>query len=246
MRTKYLLGSLLAVSALTAPITAQAQQFLTIAQVLRSCPDLDQARDCPDAAAGFLGAGARSDVEISTLALNLAQSGRFPRVPLPVCLNTADGIRVLARGANSGATTRQLNNIADSLCLGGGTAAIPGATAPGPAASLVSETTGETTTSTNGGSTNGGDTNGGGSTNGGDTNGGDENGGDDNGGHGNGGDDNGGHGNGGHGNGGHGNGGHGNGGHGNGGHDNGGHGNGGDDNGGHGNGGHGKGKGGKD
>ena len=218
MKSKYLLGGLFALGALAAPIAVQAQQFTTISQVLGVCPDLDQARDCPPAASGFLGTGPRSDVEISTLALTLAQAGQFPRVPMPVCLNTADGIRVLARGANTAATARQLNDIADSLCLGGGTAAIPAATPPEPAVSLASEGSDEDTSPSNGGDTNGGDTNGG-DTNGGDTNGGDGNGGHGNGGHGNGGHGNGGHGNGGHGNGGHGNGGHGNGGHGNGGHD---------------------------
>jgi hypothetical protein len=246
MKSIHIVGGMLVLSAgLLTPVSSQAQQFTTISQVLSECPDLAGASACVEATVGFVGApNSPSDPEISTLALSLAQAAQFPRVPMRVCLNTADGIRILAQAADSDATAQQLLDIADSLCLGVGTAAI-GSTEP--PVSLVAvdpdDDDADTQGDTNGGSTNGGSTNGGG-TNGGGTNGG--NGGHGNGGHGNGGDDNGGHGNGGHGNGGHGNGGHGNGGHGNGGHGNGGHGNGGhgnggDDNGGHGNGGHGNG-----
>ncbi|PXA98123.1 hypothetical protein DMC47_10345, partial [Nostoc sp. 3335mG] len=98
----------------------------TVGDVMRECPDLTRAVACPPVAARFISAPNNpSDTELTSLVLSLAQAGQFPRVPMRVCMDTAEGIRVLATAANRSATRRQITDIADSLCLGTATATVP-------------------------------------------------------------------------------------------------------------------------
>jgi hypothetical protein len=214
MRIHFLVPSLVAAGLLSTCLSAQAQQFSTVAEVLRECPDLDRAIACPAVAQAFVSPpNFPNDTQIVTLVGALAAAGQLPRVPLPVCLNTADGLRVLATHVGGG-TGMQIRDIADSLCLGVRTAAIPAGDSAddddgdngGNGGAIVVNEDGNGGTNGGNGGANGGNsgTNGGnggnGGTNGGNggTNGGNggDNGGDDNGGNGgdNGGDDNGGNG----------------------------------------------------
>lgn len=100
---------------------------LSVAQVTTGCPDLDQARDCPALAEEFLSSrpvSPTSDVQIISLVVAIAELSQVPRVRLPVCLNAADGIRVLAGGVSTDDQQAQIEDIADALCIGTNTAAI--------------------------------------------------------------------------------------------------------------------------
>lgn len=126
MRIKLFAPSLIAASLICTSFPAQAQQFSTVAEVLRECPDLDRAIACPAVAGAFISPpNSPNDTQIVTLVGALAAAGQLPRVPLRVCLNTADGLRVLATGVVGAGTAVQIRDIADSLCLGVRTAAIP-------------------------------------------------------------------------------------------------------------------------
>ena len=100
---------------------------LSVAQVTNGCPDIDQARECPALAEQFLSdrpAGPVSDGQIVTLVVSIAELAQVPRVTLPVCLNAADGLRVLAGGVSTESQQTQIEDIADSLCDGSSTASI--------------------------------------------------------------------------------------------------------------------------
>lgn len=125
---------------------------MTVGQVTRDCPDIDRATACPALAERFLAdrpTGPTSDGQIITLVLTIADLAQQPRVTMPVCLNAAEGLLVLAGGVSDDGQASQVRDIADSLCDGARTAAIR----RGP---LFGDGTG--TGNGNGGSSNGGTT----------------------------------------------------------------------------------------
>lgn len=113
--------------ALALTVLPASAAVLSVAQVTNGCPDIDQARDCPGLAEEFLSTrpmSAVSDGQIVSLVLAIAELSQVPRVSMPVCLNAADGLRVLAGGVSSSDQQAQIEDIADSLCDGTNTAAI--------------------------------------------------------------------------------------------------------------------------
>jgi uncharacterized membrane protein YgcG len=113
--------------ALALTVLPASAAVLSVAQVTNGCPDIDQARDCPGLAEEFLSTrpmSAVSDGQIVSLVLAIAELSQVPRVSMPVCLNAADGLRVLAGGVSSPEQQTQIEDIADSLCDGTNTAAI--------------------------------------------------------------------------------------------------------------------------
>lgn len=162
---------------------AQAQ-VLTVRQVVSQCPDLRAASACPGVATAFLAgrsAGSQTDAQIVNLVLALADAVQNPAVTMPICLDTAEGMLVLAGGMSNPGQAQQIRDIADGLCENTQTAATGGAGGSNPPAGppqSISQTEGNgnpTVGSTTGGSTTGGSTGGsstGGSTTGGSTSGG--------------------------------------------------------------------------
>lgn len=128
MRTSTLLLTSVAFGALSAMTAFPASAaVLSVAQVTVGCPDIDQARECPALAEEFLTGrpfGPSSDGEIVSLVLAIAELSQVPRVSMPVCLNAADGLRVLALGVSNSDQQVQIEEIADSLCDDTSTAAI--------------------------------------------------------------------------------------------------------------------------
>lgn len=172
--------------ALALTVLPASAAVLSVAQVTNGCPDIDQARDCPGLAEEFLSTrpmSAVSDGQIVSLVLAIAELSQVPRVSMPVCLNAADGLRVLAGGVSSSDQQAQIEDIADSLCDGTNTAAIRrGLSDANSLSSAGGDGDGGGNTGGNGGSGGGGGNGGGG---GGGDPGGDDDGNDGNNGHGN-------------------------------------------------------------
>lgn len=173
--------------ALALTVLPASAAVLSVAQVTNGCPDIDQARDCPGLAEEFLSTrpmSAVSDGQIVSLVLAIAELSQVPRVSMPVCLNAADGLRVLAGGVSSSDQQAQIEDIADSLCDGTNTAAIRrGLSDANSLSSAGGDGDGGGNTGGNGGSGGGGGNGGGGG--GGDPGGDDDDGDDGNNGHGN-------------------------------------------------------------
>ena len=113
-----LTAALFAGSLMTTPTQAQT---LTVAQLTAQCPDIPQGEACPATAVRFL-AGlpvgqAKADRIIGGVWDTIAEASRTPKVPLKVCLNAADGLRVLA-GAVRDASLK--NTIIQTSCAHGG------------------------------------------------------------------------------------------------------------------------------
>jgi hypothetical protein len=122
----------LSLSALAGSTSLTQAQVLTVRQVLSDCPDTAQAQACTSLADRFVTArepGPQRDAQIVSLVLAIAEAAQQPGVPMPACLNAADGLRVLADGVQNVGQAQQIRDIADALCEGIQTAAIeaPGA-----------------------------------------------------------------------------------------------------------------------
>lgn len=122
---KHLVAAILYVLAITAGAlavglsTVTATHALTIKQALSQCPDVPAARACRAVAAAFLAeriAGPKTDAQIVNLVRALADAAERPNVSLRVCRNTADGMKVLARGMTNGKQARQVIGLANDLC----------------------------------------------------------------------------------------------------------------------------------
>ena len=143
---KYMAATALGAAVLLASILPASAAVLTVRQVLTQCPDIAAARACPAVATEFLASrapGPASDAQIVNLVVALAEAGQTPKVPMPVCLNVADGLRVLAGGVSNAGQAQQIRDIADALCQNVTTAAIGddapagGGGGPGPFGSLA-------------------------------------------------------------------------------------------------------------
>ena len=126
MRMAFALFASLAAAGLSTP---SAAQVISVSQVLVTCPDFAMAQACPPMATQFLegrNPGPRRNGQVVDLVLAIAQVAQHESVPRKVCLNAADGLRVLASGVTDVDQVNQILDIADALCLGNRTAAIHG------------------------------------------------------------------------------------------------------------------------
>jgi hypothetical protein len=108
--------------------TPSSAQVISVSQALTECPDLALAQACPSVATEFLDGrapGTPRNGEIVNLVVAIAEAAQQDSVPRRVCLNAAEGLRVLANGVTDDADeASQINDIADALCLRNRTAAI--------------------------------------------------------------------------------------------------------------------------
>lgn len=126
MRMAFALFASLAAVGLSTPSSAQV---ISVSQVLVTCPDFALAQACPPMATQFLEdrrPGLRRNGQVVDLVVGIAQVAQHESVPRRVCLNAADGLRVLAAGVTNVDQVNQILDIADALCLGNRTAAIGG------------------------------------------------------------------------------------------------------------------------
>jgi hypothetical protein len=126
MRMAFALITSLAALGLSTPSTAQV---ISVSQVLAECPDLSLGEACPTVATGFLQGrrpGTRLNGQVVDLVVAIAEAAQQDGIPRKVCLNAADGLRVLATGVTNEDQANQINDIADALCLRNRTAAIRG------------------------------------------------------------------------------------------------------------------------
>jgi hypothetical protein len=107
--------------------TPSSAQVISVSQVLAECPDFALAQACPSVATEFLDdrrPGTRRNTQVVDLVVAIAGAAQQQTVPRRVCLNAAEGLRVLATGVTNEDQAKQINDIADALCLGNRTAAI--------------------------------------------------------------------------------------------------------------------------
>lgn len=124
MRIAFALVASLIALGLSTPTTAQV---ISVSQVLTECPDFALAQACPSVATEFLEdrrPGTRRNGQVVNLVVAIAEAAQPQTVPRPVCLNAAEGLRVLAAGVTNEDQAKQITDIADALCLGNRTAAI--------------------------------------------------------------------------------------------------------------------------
>ena len=121
--------ALFATLSIVAVATPSSAQVISVSQVLADCPDFALAQACPGLATEFLEdrrPGTRRNGQVVNLVVAIAEAAQPQTVPRPVCLNAADGLRVLATGVTNEDQAKEINDIADALCLGNRTAAIRG------------------------------------------------------------------------------------------------------------------------
>jgi hypothetical protein len=116
---KRILLALSAAGLLFSAAPAFAALTTTPAQVFNKCPDDPKAQACPPTAELFVAShtpGAKTDELIVKMVLRIAEAVQDPKIKKPVCLNAADGLRVLSKGMTDLARGKQINDIADALC----------------------------------------------------------------------------------------------------------------------------------
>src|SRR5690349_24504558 len=124
-RLLFALGALAVLAMTSSPSLAVITP--TPGQILALCPDIREAQACPTSATNFLTPrpkGPTSDAQIVDLVLKIAEAAQDEKVTMPVCLNAAEGLRVLATGMEDEGRAQQILDIADALCEGVRTAAI--------------------------------------------------------------------------------------------------------------------------
>lgn len=94
------------------------------ADLLTYCPALETGSGCPAAAEAYLQYTNPSDGEIFELVIKIAEDADQPTVPKSICLDAAEGLRVLAGGVSSADRQQEIRNIADALCKDSATGAI--------------------------------------------------------------------------------------------------------------------------
>src|SRR5262245_24566918 len=105
---------LLAASAAAGLSTPAPAREISVAQVLVACPDLAQAQACTGVAAEFLAGnrpGSWRNYKVVDLVVAIAEVAQQESVPRPVCLNAADGLRVLAGGVTDAERAGQISDI---------------------------------------------------------------------------------------------------------------------------------------
>src|SRR6476660_8413720 len=125
MKTSYVAASLFSIGLAFSPAVSSAAVIQTAEALMSVCPALSSGTGCPEGATEYLDAVHPSNSQIVSLVSSIAGAADTPQVPKPICLDAAQGIRVLAGGVSSAGQRQQILLIADSLCRGSATAAIP-------------------------------------------------------------------------------------------------------------------------
>jgi hypothetical protein len=124
IKTRYVAAGLFGLGLAFAPALSGAAVLQASAQLLSVCPDLSSGIGCPQGATIYLASGHRSNQDIVDLVTTIAQAGDTPQVPMRICLDAAEGIRVLGGGVSNLDQRQQILLIADEMCRGAATAAI--------------------------------------------------------------------------------------------------------------------------
>lgn len=124
-KASYLAASLFSIGFALSPSISSAAVVQTAQELLSVCPALSTSTGCPEGAAQYLKAVNPSNGAIITLVTSIADAAESPQVPKRICLDAAQGIRVLAGGVSNADQRQQILVIADELCRGAATAAIP-------------------------------------------------------------------------------------------------------------------------
>jgi hypothetical protein len=124
IKTRYVAAGLFGLGLAFAPALSGAAVLQASAQLLSVCPDLSSGIGCPQGATIYLASGHRSNQDIVDLVTTIAQASDTPQVPMRICLDAAEGIRVLGGGVSNLDQRQQILLIADEMCRGAATAAI--------------------------------------------------------------------------------------------------------------------------
>jgi len=118
-------AGLLSIGLAGLPGTSSAAVIQTAQELLTVCPALSDTTGCPEGARDYLAAAHPSNGAIVELVNSIATAGDTPKVPKRICLDAAQGIRVLAGGDSDADQRKQILLVADAMCRGATTAAIP-------------------------------------------------------------------------------------------------------------------------
>jgi len=124
IKTRYVAAGLFSLGLAFTPTLSSAAVLQASAQLLSVCPDLSNGTGCQEGATIYLASGQGSDTSIIDLVTSIAEAGDTPQVPMRVCLDAAQGIRVLGGGVSRLEQRQQILLIADEMCRGAATAAI--------------------------------------------------------------------------------------------------------------------------
>jgi hypothetical protein len=117
MRSTILLICIALLASLGGATSAQA---MTRAEVLAECPDFDRAMACPGVAEEFLQSlpsGGKSNQEIFDVAIAISDAVEPETVPLEVCLDAQEGVKVLAGGLKADGREAELLARAADMCM---------------------------------------------------------------------------------------------------------------------------------
>lgn len=124
IKTSFVAASLLGLGLAFAPAVSSAAVIQTADALLSVCPALSTGTECAEGAADYLAAANPSNRQIVRLVTSIADAAESPRIPMRICLDAAQGIRILAGGVSNGDQRQQILLVADDLCRGAQTAAI--------------------------------------------------------------------------------------------------------------------------
>ena len=125
IRMSHVAAGLFSLGLVFAPGLSSAAVIQTAQDLMSVCPALSSGTGCPEGAQAYLDAVQPSNAQIVSLVSSIAGAADTPQVPKPICLDAAQGIRVLGEGVSNSGQRQQIFVIADELCQGLATAAIP-------------------------------------------------------------------------------------------------------------------------
>ena len=124
-KSSYVAASLVSIGLAFLPNASSAAVIQTSQELLSVCPALSFGTGCAEGATEYLDAAQPSNAQIISLVTSIASAADTPQVPKPICLDAAQGIRILAGGVSNAGQRQQILAIANDLCKGSATAAIP-------------------------------------------------------------------------------------------------------------------------
>jgi len=124
-KSSYVAASLVSIGLAFLPNASSAAVIQTSQELLSVCPALSSGTGCAEGATEYLDAAQPSNAQIISLVTSIASTADTPQVPKPICLDAAQGIRILAGGVSNAGQRQQILAIANDLCKGSATAAIP-------------------------------------------------------------------------------------------------------------------------
>lgn len=130
IRMSHVAAGLFSLGLVFAPGLSSAAVIQTAQDLMSVCPALSSGTGCPEGAQAYLDAVRPSNAQIVSLVSSIAGAADTPQVPKPICLDAAQGIRVLGEGVSNSGQRQQIFVIADELCQGSSTAAIPTLSGP--------------------------------------------------------------------------------------------------------------------